>query len=62
MRAFYLAIIRLMIIGTFLILIMSHFTTYTSAIKCMEPSLYELKEKAASIQEKGDERDDHSKN
>ncbi|MDQ0245408.1 hypothetical protein J2S09_002985 [Bacillus fengqiuensis] len=62
MRAFYLTMIRLMIIGTLLILIMSHFTMYTAAIKHMEPPLYELKEKEVSIQEKGDKRNDHSKN
>lgn len=62
MRAFYLTMIRLMLIGTFLILIMSHFTTYTAAIKHMEPSLYELKEKEVSIQENGGEQNDPSKN
>lgn len=62
MRAFYLTMIRLMLIGTFLILIMSHFTTYTAAIKHMEKSLYELKEKEVSIQENGGEQNDPSKN
>ena len=62
MRAFCLTMIRLMIIGIFLILIMSHFTTYTAAIKYMEPSRYEVKEKEVSIQENGGKQNDHFKN
>lgn len=62
MRAFYLTMIRLMIVGSFLILIMSHFTTYTAAIKHMEPSLYELKEKEVWVQKNGGEQNDRSKN
>ncbi|HWO98261.1 MAG TPA: hypothetical protein VNM45_18390 [Bacillus sp. (in: firmicutes)] len=62
MRAFYLTMVRLMVIGTLLILIMSYFTTYTAVIKYTEPSLYELKKKEVLVQEEGDERNVPSEN
>ncbi|MFC3885229.1 hypothetical protein ACFOU2_17820 [Bacillus songklensis] len=62
MRAFYLTMIRLMVIGIIFILILTHFTTYTTTLKHMEPSLFVFGGKEeVFIKEEGEKHDEQQK-
>jgi hypothetical protein len=62
MRAFYVTMIRLMVIGAVLLLGLIRFTTYTTTVKHMEPSLAVLNGKDEMfIKKMGEKHDEQRK-